>query len=83
LFGTFLPVPSLLLHSRCALLSHYWWQTNMVSNIKVHRRTCSHCLLFHSVFCFVLIGFVIFNIIFFIHGSGTVCIHCRQCIILC
>jgi len=35
-------LPSLL-YSYCALLSRYRWRINKVSNIKVHKQTCSHC----------------------------------------
>jgi len=41
MFSMFLPN---LLHSRCALLSCYRWRMNKVSNVKIHRCTCSHCL---------------------------------------
>ena len=27
----------------CTLLVHYRWHINKVSNINIHRRTCSHC----------------------------------------
>jgi len=37
------------LHSPCVLLSWcYRWRINKVSNIKIRRHTCSHCL-FHIV----------------------------------
>jgi len=39
-FGTFLLS---LLHCRYALLSRYRWWLNEVSNVKNHRRFCSHC----------------------------------------
>ena len=41
MFSMFLPS---LLHSRCALLSRYRRWSNKVSNMKNHRRFCSHCL---------------------------------------
>ena len=41
MFGTFL---SSLLHFCCVLLSRYRWRLNKVSNMKIHMRFCSHCL---------------------------------------